>query len=323
MLVSDLGVFYPSDDKKGAVIWLRGRKGGEFKATTLASGLGRVADAQAADLDGDGDLDVAAAVFGWRTVGQVLALERKGGRVIRHTLLQRTGALHVTPRDLDGDGRMDLVVLFAQEHERVSALMNRGGWSFEEVVLYEADHPAWGFSGMELADLDGDGDEDVLLTNGDTLDVSGDKGDGSAGPEHLLFPYHGVTWLKNMGGMKYESRRIALLYGAHRAHAADVDGDGDMDVVASSYLPMAPEETVRKPYRTEALIWLEQRSPDEWRRHTLASMDVEIPTLDVGDIDGDGDVDIVTGHLFLGRRSAEHRDISITLWESSGAKKAQ
>ncbi len=322
VLVSDLGVFYPSDEKKGAVIWLRGRKGGSFKPTTLASGLGRVADAQAADLDGDGDLDVAAAVFGWRTVGQVLALERNKGRVTRHTLLQRTGALHVIPSDLDGDGRTDLVVLFAQEHERVSALMNRGDWKFEEVVLHEAEHPAWGYSGMQLADLDGDGDQDVLLTNGDTLDLSGDKADGSAGPEHVLFPYHGVSWLESVGEMKFKGRRIAPLYGAHRAHAADIDGDGDMDVVASAYLPMAPEEAVRKPYRTEALIWLERRKPGQWLRHTLATMDVEIPTLDVGDIDGDGDADIVTGHLFLARMRPDHRDVSLTVWESQRAKNA-
>jgi len=169
---------------------------------------------------------------------------------------------------------------------------------------------------MQLTDLDGDGDVDVLLTNGDTLDLSGDQEHGKAGPEHLLMPYHGVSWLENAGALRFTHHSIAPLYGAHRAQAADLDGDGDMDVVASSYMPLAPEETVTGPYRTESLIWLERRSGAEWTRHTLSTMDVEIPTLDLGDLDGDGDVDIVTGHLFLARLRADQRDVSLTLWES-------
>ena len=40
---------------------------------------------------------------------------------------------------------------------------NDGGLAFRPQVLYQAPHPNWGSSGMSLADLDGDGDTDILL----------------------------------------------------------------------------------------------------------------------------------------------------------------
>ena len=48
LVVANLGSVTPGDHTRGSVVWLRGKKDGTFETTTLASGLPRVADVEAA-----------------------------------------------------------------------------------------------------------------------------------------------------------------------------------------------------------------------------------------------------------------------------------
>ncbi len=156
----------------------------------------------------------------------------------------RNGAIHVPTVDIDKDGKPDFVALLAQQHESVIAFVNRGkGLEFTPKTIYEAPHPNWGSSGIDLVDLDKDGDMDVLLTHGDTFD------------DFVLKPYHGVIWLENTGTFPFVEHRLATLPGAQRAQAADLDGDGDLDIVASAFVSgeAAP--------KLASLVWLEQTAP--------------------------------------------------------------
>ena len=158
------------------MVLLHGTKDGRYEQLAL-DGWPRVADVEAADFNGDGTLDLAVAAFGWRKVGNLTVLENHTTDYTHPSfearlIDPRPGAIHAIPVDLNKDGKMDLVVVFAQQFEQVVAFMNNGGTqvSFTPQVIYTGPHPNWGSSGIQVVDLDGDGDLDVLLTHGDTFD---------------------------------------------------------------------------------------------------------------------------------------------------------
>jgi hypothetical protein len=294
IIVADLGTFPPADRLCGSVVWLRGNKDGTYTQHTLLKGVGRVADVQAADLNGDGKLHLIVAVFGWQRTGEIILLENRttdwDHPVFEpHTLDTRHGAIHVPVADLNGDGKPDFVALLAQEHEEICAFINEGNFHFRREKLYVAPHPAYGSSGIQLVDLDGDGHLDVLYTNGDVLDAP-----------HLLKPYHQVQWLRNRGTgrLEFEHRPIAPLYGVHRAVAADFRGEGKLDIVAVSYLP-GEHFPQRRSQNLDAIIYLEQTAPGEFVRHTLATTACDHVSCVAGDVFGTGRADLVAGSFTL------------------------
>lgn len=313
LIVAELGQVMPSDKKLGGVVWLRQVENRRFEPVRIAANLGRVADAQAADFDGDGDLDIVVAEFGWITVGRVLLLENRGApapgelpQFAQRTLDDRIGSIHVPVVDLNRDGRPDFVALISQQSETVVAFINRGKGQFERQEIFTAPHPHWGFSGLQMIDFDGDGDLDALVTNGDTMD------------DMVRFkPYQGVAWLENRGSFPWVHHTIARHYGVMRAQAADLDGDGDMDVVASTWLPEL-EEGERKKYALPGLAWYEQMPGGVFRAHVLADDHCDRPTLDLGDFDGDGRVDIFAGTAWLGKPPAGRPPVALEIWRQVG-----
>jgi FG-GAP-like repeat len=287
LLVGDLGRFLPSDHQRGAVVWLRGRKDGTHVPTRL-EGWPRVAAVDAADFDGDGRLDLAVAAFGWRRTGGVAILRNETVKYdkpsfVPHQIDKRTGPIHAVPVDVNGDGKLDVIALLAQEHETVAALVNQGAMRFDPQVIYAAPHPHWGSSGIQVVDLDKDGDVDVLMTNGDTFD------------DRIVKPYHGIQWLENTGSFPFTPHTLAALPGVQRAQAADLDGDGDLDIVACALGPPEAQETRGIP----SVVWLEHTRPGVFERHVLDAGPPTHATLDVGDYDNDGDADIVVGNFTL------------------------
>ena len=300
LLVGDLGEFFPADHAKGAVIWMRGLASGKFGAFWL-DGWPRVADVEAADFTGDGRNDLAVAAFGWRKSGRVSVLENRTASGAQpdfreHVVDKRPGAIRVIPVDVNADGKLDLVTLLAQEHETVLAYINKGAatLAFEQQVIYAAPHPNWGSSGIQVVDLDKDGDLDVLLTHGDTFD------DG------IVKPYHGIQWLENTGEYPFTARSLAQMPGVHAARAADLDGDGDLDVAAAALLAGGSDVDEKI---LPAIVWLEQTKPGTFSRHTIEMGFPRHATLDVVEVDNDGDADIVVGTFSIGKVESAWVDV--------------
>jgi len=289
-VVAELGTFLPADHDKGRITWLRARNDGAgYDAIVLKAGLARVADVRPADFDGDGKLDLIVAEFGWRKTGRILLLKQTGSKdgVPQFQTIEvdkRHGTIHVPVVDLNKDGRPDFIALVSQEHEAIDAFLNKGDGAVERKRIFEANDPSYGSSGIEVVDLDGDGDLDVVYTNGDSLD------------SHYLKPYHAVHWLENRGTFPFTHHELTRLPGASRAIAVDLDGDGDLDIACAAYLPpsIINEQAGGK---IDSLIWLEQREEGQFVRHGIERSATGYLSLVAGDFDGDGAPDLAAGHF--------------------------
>ena len=306
ILVANLGSLLPTDRRCGSVVWLRGLGEGRYEPIALLKDKGRVADVRASDFNGDGKLDLLVASFGWKTIGEIYYLENrtddwKKPRFTINLVEDRHGTIHVPIADLNGDGKPDFVALISQEHEAIVAFLNDGKGRFEKRTLYQAPHPGYGSSGIQLVDLNGDGKLDVLYTNGDVLDEP-----------YLLKPYHGIQWLENKGDLTFVHHPLTPMYGVHRAIAADLDGDGDLDIVAVSFLPARNFEE-RSEKKLDAVIVLEQTARGVFARHSLETETCDHVTCALGDIFGSGKIDVVTAN-FVDEPSRH----ALTIWKNLG-----
>ena len=292
VIVSVLGDLTPSDERVGRVIWLE-QKGDGFERHLLLDDVRRVADVQAGDLDADGDLDLAVAVFGY-SIGEILWLENCGdGRFRDHQLLSAPGTIHVPLADYDGDGDLDIAAIVSQEDEEVWGFENLGGGKFRSRRLYFTFNFDVGSAGLVRADLDGDGDADLILPMGDNLEYRYSHSQS----------HHGCLWLENQGGWKFVPKRIATFGGAYAADAGDLDGDGDLDVVLVSMV-----HDWQRPDNA-SLIWLENDGRQNFTPRRIAQRPTHLTTVACGDLNGDGRDDIVAGVLkvTLGHRDSDGR----------------
>lgn len=278
IIVVDLGVFPPPGDLPGKIFLLRQLKTGLFEKQLLLDKLGRATDARARDLDNDGDFDLAVAIFGG-DVGEIFWMENlSNGKHKKHLLLNLSGALNISPADINGDGKIDMISLISQEHEMIVAFINEGKGVFKTKVLARAPHPMFGSTSMEPVDIDGDDDIDILFTNGDAFDYQSD-------PK----PYHGVQWLENKGNLDFEFHDIGRFYGAATAVAADLDLDGDLDIVVSSWLNHWEDE------KRQTLIWFENDGKQNFTPLPISNKPASVVTISLHDLNGDRRLDIVAG----------------------------
>jgi hypothetical protein len=215
------------------------------------------------------------------TAQQTLGAERYN----RQVLDPGPGSIRFEIRDLTGDGAPDIVALFGQANERIVLYENDGHGHFPrgERVLVRFP-PVYGSMFFSMHDFNGDGREDILYENGDNFDYS-----------RVLKPYHGVRILENDGKNNFRERFFFPIYGAARAEVADFDGDGDLDILATSNFA----DFKRHPER--GIIFLENFGGYNFKPYafTVASTNQWNLTA-VGDLNKDGKPDVIIGAMDLG-----------------------
>ncbi len=283
LLVAAMGVILPSDAEIGKVIILENDGQQQFTKRVILDKVRRVTDVQGGDLDGDGDIDLAVTQFGYLR-GEVQWLENLGNWQFRgHHLMDKSGGIHGPIVDIDNDGDLDIVVLFSQEWESVHAFVNDGTGAFAPTVLHDVADADYSSSGIDVGDIDGDGDMDIAWANGDAF-VSVD---------YRPLPSHGVQWLENRGDLDFIFHRIGDFHGAYAPTIADMDGDGDMDILTVSEFAFWEDPTA------SSMRWWQQQSDGSFTPHDLASDPTHLVTCDVADLDGNGHIDIVAGGMAL------------------------
>ncbi|HJM58115.1 MAG: hypothetical protein CMJ98_05770 [Planctomycetes bacterium] len=235
------------------------------KTVTVKAGGARCA--YPVDLDGDGDLDVVGAAdlndkvawyenLGAGTWGpeQVITTDADG--------VQRVFAI-----DLDGDGDAD-VLSASFIDDKIAWYENRlnkktQGFGQQQIITTDAESTSCVFA----ADLDNDGDADVLSassTDGKVAWYEND-GDGTFGPQQLL---------------------IAGAWGVGSVHAEDLDGDGDQDVLMAVF-------------NSDRVSWFENLGGGSFGSEVVITTKAAGPRcVYTEDLDGDGDPDLLTASFW-------------------------
>lgn len=303
IMVAVLGMLFPNNDKIGSVIILENNGKNDFKKHIAAEKIARVSDVRAADLNNDGDMDLAVAQFGYDD-GETRWIENLGSwKFESHILQNLSGPINVEIIDIDSDGDPDIVSLVSQEWEEIWCYLNDGKANFQPKLLFKSSNQDFGSSSILMCDADLDGDNDILYTNGDAFDYIPPRGR----------PWHGIQWLENKGNLNFEFHRICDFTGVSNIRAVDIDNDKDLDLFAVSTFNLwdIPE--------SQSFIWLENKGGMQFVSHGISNTPTHIIALDISDFNGDGLADIITGgmHTFppydrMGR---------ITLWLNNGKLK--
>lgn len=207
-----------------------------------------------ADLDGDGDLDLAVPS---NTSNSVAILKNDGSGILSQSSVVSVGAnpMGLMSADLDGDGDIDLAVTNYNSHT-VSVLINNGSGTFTQASVINV-----GIRPIKItsADFDGDGDMDLAVSN---------------------YYSHTVSILKNNGSGLFTQNSVITVgnYPAGIA-AGDFDKDGDMDL------------SVTNQYANTVTILL-NNSKGAFSISSSVNVGSQPFGMSAGDLDGDGNLDL-------------------------------
>lgn len=297
VLVSEMGVIPPSNEKTGAVVVLVNDGTNHFTNRVLLESVARVTYVAAADFNHDGRLDLIVGQFGY-IEGEIRWMENLGNWQFKsHELLDMPGTIHAPVADLDGDGNLDVAALVSQDSEEVHAFFGNGQGRFRGRVLYGSTNKDFGSSGLTIGDVNRDGRPDIVYTNGDGFDYA------TPGSR----PWHGIQWLENKGHGEFAYHRVGDFPGAYSPVVVDLNGDGFPDLVATSCFNDWTDKTA------VSLMCFENDRHGGFIPRILAHAPTHLVVVKAADLFNDGGVELVTGAFVF--YPPYDRASRVTLWE--------
>jgi hypothetical protein len=274
---TEVGELLPSELSKGAFALA-----GNTNEVAILTGLHRPVYTTLEDFDGDRIPEIVMCNFGKNTGS--LSLYKKEARerpFSEQVLLPMPGATKCFVQDMNGDGKKDIVALVAQGDESVYIFYNKDNIHFEAKRVLRFP-PHYGTSDLVLADYNKDGLLDFITAHGDNADYS-----------IMLKNYHGIRIHLNQGDGTFKEAFFYTAYGVTRLLADDFDSDGDMDFAATAFYPDYG------PALNESFIYLENENQSgfQFQSYTAPGLPIRSLTLEKGDVDSDGDLDILLGNF--------------------------
>ncbi|MEM6336942.1 MAG: FG-GAP-like repeat-containing protein, partial [Bacteroidota bacterium] len=225
-----------------------------------------------ADLDNDGDLDAVTLVSG----ASMLGVFRNDGNAFTEIAgVPNKQAVNgiLQAGDVDNDGDIDILVADrrAEGTPETYILVNEGNFVFS---VLDAGLPGVDFGSVTWADMDNDGDLDVLVSGGDVTPESGEAETQVQG----IYRNDNGTF-----------NRLDVPFGLHSTFV-DFDNDGDLDVLSNTY----SEE------RNLHVFLLRNDGTGQFDRVPEVLPGVWWGAIKVGDLDNDGDMDVLLAGEDLG-----------------------
>ena len=250
----------------------------EFQVHVITTNADLARSVYSTDIDGDGDMDVLSASFQDNKIAWYENMDGQGSfgsQQIISTYAVSPSSVYAT--DIDADGDMDVLSASIAD-DKIAWCENtdgQGSFGAQQIITTNAD----GAISVYAADIDADGDMDVLSAS-----AFDDK----------------IAWCENTDGQgSFGAQQIITTNadGAISVYAADIDADGDMDVLSASW-------------NDSKIAWYENTDGQgSFGAQQIITTNADgANSVYATDIDGDGDMDVL---------SASSYDHKIALYENT------